>query len=162
MGTLYREIVRPKHNKVMRGILFCIFAIIGIDLIFLLSNYKRIIVELAYVGYGIFPVAIFTIVLLWVKSNIKYRYAIIDDELIIERFYGDRRRVVLNINVKHIVKIEKISNKTSCQRIERHFNFACAGNKKSTYRCLYNKEGKLFSFSFEPSDSLLNKINMLK
>jgi hypothetical protein len=162
MGTLYREIVRPRHNRAMRFILFCIAAVAVIDVIFLLSNYKQLIAELAYVGYGIFPVAIFTTVLLWIKSKVKYRYAIIDNELIIERFYGDKRKVVLNINAKYIKRIEKLSAKAGNEKILRHFNFACSGNKKNTYRCLYSKDGKMYSFCFEPSDSLINKINMLR
>jgi hypothetical protein len=163
MGTLYREIVEPRYHKMMKFIQLCMIAIVTLDIVFLLSSFKELIIkELTYFGYAFFPIAIFMISYLWVKSKVKYRYVIIDNELIIERFYGDKRKVVLNINVKHIVRIEKASCSAKFENISKNYKFTCLGSKKNSFRCIYNKDGKLYSFCFEPSLSLINKIEMIR
>lgn len=159
MGILYREVVEYKYHKFLRHILFVAIVVMAIDIIYLVSDFRKLIEELVYVGYGLMPVIIFSTFLMVVKCKRRYRYVIIDNELIIEKLNGNKRKPILNINVKQIIKIEKLRNIDQNDSVERSYNFACSFSKSNRYRCVFSRDGKLYSFDFEPSTNLIGKID---
>lgn len=161
MGTLYRETVAYRHRKSAKFYLLLIALIMLVDFIIILSDLKRFIREFVYLGYGIIPFAIIITFIIWVKCKTKFRYAIIDNELIIERFNGNKRKVELSLNAKHILKIEKVSSRTKRSEIDKDSIFLCTKRLALAYKVTYEKEGNIYSFYFEPSSRLINKLNEL-
>lgn len=157
MGILYRETVINKHRGFFKFAIGFTILIFSVDVLMLISNPREFLKEIAYIGYVLLPIAVFVSAIVWHKCKIRYKYSIIDNELIIEKLNGDRRRLELNLNVKHIVAIEKgVRNK---QGIEKEYDFTCGVKRQYAYRCLFNRGGKLYSFYFEPSNTLVNRIN---
>ncbi|SKA76840.1 hypothetical protein SAMN05443428_101271 [Caloramator quimbayensis] len=160
MGILYREIVDYKHRFLAKLTFILTLIIISVDVVVLVSNPKEFYNELIYAGYAMLPVALLISLILWQKCRIRYKYCIIDNELIIERIKGTKRKVELNLNVKNIVSIDKNSEKRS--DIEKVYNFTCGCKRKDIYRCLFKKEGKLYSFYFAPSGNMLSRIEEMR
>lgn len=158
MGTLYKEIVEYKKQKGIKLILFLGFAILFINTVVLISSLRNIFEEFLLISYVLMPLVALGMFYSWKKYKKRYRYTIIDRELIIEKLNGSKRKPVLNINAKHIVKIEKCKSKAQREKLCKQYSFLCSGKKECTYNCIYEKDGKLYGFYFEPSKELYNKI----
>ena len=158
MGTLYREIVEYKYQRLIKLLLKIIYVVLAFDVAFILYSAGDAIQKSDYVGYGVLSVSTILGLTAWRKCKRRYRYAIIDKELIIERFDGNKRKVELNLNIKNIVSLEKLSSNTAAPNVEKEYTFTCTGRRGQAYRCIFEKDGKLYSFNFEPSNALLKKI----
>lgn len=158
MGTLYKEIVVCKRQRGIKMVLLLGAAILSINTIVLLSSLRNVFEEFLIISYVIIPLVAIYMAYLWKKYNKRYRYTIIDKELIIEKLSGSKRKPVLNINAKYIIKIEKCESKKQSEKLYRRDNFLCSGNKGCAYNCIYEKNGKLYGFYFEPSTELYNKL----
>lgn len=159
MGILYREVVEYKQKKLIKVLLGIIVFLIIFNLALVLSEIGR---NIDYLTYLVIPISAFLVLLqynLWKKCNRKYRYQIIDNELIIERFDRNRRKVELSINIKYIVKIERVTEKI-CDNIENK-EFCCSLKNTNLYRVIYKLDGKMYSFCFEPSSNFINKIDTI-
>lgn len=161
MGILYKEVVEYKYQRNIKAILLIILMLITANTFFLLSSYRRVIEELAYVSYVIIPLAFVAAFVLNFRARRRYRYGIIDNELIIEKFTGEKRKVVLSLNAKYISKIEKVASDERMGRVDEEYNFICSGRKKEVYYCTFKRNGRLCRFYFEPSQELIKKLNTL-
>lgn len=158
MGTLYKEIVEYKKQRAIRLVLLLGIIILTINIAVLISNLRNIFEEFLLISYVLMPIVVFGMGCLWKKYKTRYRYTIIDRELIIERLNGNKRNPVLNINAKHILRIEKCISRVQKVKLHKQYNFLCSGKKGCAYNCIYEKDGKLYGFYFEPSTELYNKI----
>lgn len=158
MGTLYKEMVEHKKHRGIRVILFLGAAVLIINLIILASSLKNIFEEFLFISYVLTPVAALGMAYIWRKYKTRYRYIIIDRELIIEKLNGNKKRTVLNINAKYILGIEKCKPGTQGKKICRQYNFLCSGKKENAYNCIFQKDNRIYGFYFEPSQELYNRI----
>jgi hypothetical protein len=158
MGTLYKEIVGYKKQKAIKIVLIFGFVILFINTVILISSLRNIFEEFLLVSYVLILLAAIGMAYSWAKGNKRYKYLIIDRELIIEKLSGYKKKSVLNINTKRIIKIEKWEFGKHSEKLYKQYNFLCSGNRSSAYNCIYEKDGKLYGFYFEPSTELYNKI----
>lgn len=159
MGILYREVVEYRQKKLAKIMLGVIVFFIFLNGFLILSEISR---KLSYFVYFIYLSGLVLLAVqynLWKKCKRKFRYQIIDNELIIERFEGNRRKVELSLNVKYIVKIEKVKEKI-CDDIENK-EYCCSLKNTNLYRVTYKIDDKMYSFCFEPSNNFINKINAI-
>jgi hypothetical protein len=161
MGTLYRETVEYKKQRLVKVILTLGLLVLTLNTVVLLSDLRNLVVNFLFVVYAIFPFAILCMAHMWFKYRRRYRYTIIDRELIIEKLKGTKRKPILNVNAKHIVRIERVSSVIKGEKLYKVFNCSCSGKKSSVYHCIYEKDGKMYGFYFEPSGELINKIYSL-
>lgn len=162
MGTLYREIVENRNLRISRLMLKLIFAILAADMAFMLYIAQGRVENTIYVGLTVALLGVFVGLVLWARCKRRYRYGIIDRELIIERLNGHKRRVELNINLKQIVSIDRVDSEGSRADVEEEYMFTCNKRRSLAHRCVFEMEGRLYSFVFEPSLALLKKIEMYK
>jgi len=159
MGYLYREIVEYKQKRFAKILLPLITVLCLLNFIVILSDLKRYLNNFHYVISFLVVALLLLQFKIWRKCKRRYRYQIIDDELIIERFDGEKRRVELSIDIKQIIKVEKIKDKI-CDDIE--YKEYCFTNKNNNlYRVFYKMDGKMYSFCFEPSTKFINKVNSI-
>jgi hypothetical protein len=90
-------------------------------------------------------------------SRTKYKYNVEDDYLVIKRKISNKTK--LKINLEQIVSVERPVHENPLN-IEKEYNFYNSGDL--VYRCIFKKDGKLYSVNFEPNLSTLNKINKIK
>lgn len=158
MGTLYKEVVEYKKQRGVKLILLLGFVILFINTAVLISSLRNIFEEFLLISYILMPLVVIGMIYSWKKYKKRYRYNIIDRELIIEKLNGNKRKPVLNINAKHILRIEKCESKVQREKLHKQYNFLCSGKKGCTYNCIFEKDGKLYGFYFEPSKEFYNKI----
>lgn len=93
------------------------------------------------------------------KCKIAYKYSVISDKLIINKINNKIEENVESLKIKDIIYIGEKSNgpkeynKCKCNR---HYIRKFDKNKK--FLCIYKKEGKIYKFIFEPSDTLVERI----
>lgn len=163
MGTLYREEVECCSKSILKGSIgtilgaFGVLALCFILGVMLFKDYYEMILIMA----GI--VAVFSTIKLKRRATRAYRYEIIDREVIIKDVTNGRRVVKLNFNARNIVTLDEIDTKyKGIEPIAREYNFVCNLKAKNKKRCIFERDGKLYSFRFEPSEAFINKIEILR
>lgn len=93
------------------------------------------------------------------KCKIAYKYCVISDKLIINKISSKIEENVESLKIKDIVYIGEKCNVpkeyTKC-KCSRHYIRKFDKNKKLL--CIYKKQGKIYKFIFEPSDTLISRI----
>ena len=93
------------------------------------------------------------------KCKIAYKYCIISDKLIINKINSKNEENVESLKIKDIFYIGEKSNvpkEYSRCKCSRHYMRKFDKAKKLL--CIYKKEGKIYKFVFEPSDTLVSRI----
>lgn len=93
------------------------------------------------------------------KCKIAYKYFVISDKLIINKINNKVEENVESLKIKDIIYIGEKSNvpkEYSKCKCNRHYIRKFDKNKK--FLCIYKKEGKIYKFIFEPSDTLVERI----
>ena len=106
---------------------------------------------------NIFISSVLCLIFLMSYNKSKYMYSIENNYLIIKRKISNKTK--LKINIKQIVSVESTVHKNSLN-VEKEYNFSNRGDL--VYRCIFKKDGKLYSVNFEPNLSTLNKIIKMK
>lgn len=96
------------------------------------------------------------------KCKVKYKYSIVADQFIIHKMRGEEVTIVEDIKLKNIEFIGKYSNCNEDMHISSSKKYICSTFIGSKFCCVYKVEDKFKKFYFEPSDSLMNKIRLLK
>ena len=93
------------------------------------------------------------------KCKIAYKYCVISDKLIINKISSKVEENVESLKIKDIIYIGEKSNvpkEYSKCKCSRHYIRKFDKNKK--FLCIYRKQGKIYKFIFEPSDTLVARI----
>ena len=93
------------------------------------------------------------------KCKIAYKYCVISDKLIINKINSKNEENVESLKIKDIIYIGEKSNvpkEYSRCKCSRHYIRKFDKNKK--FLCIYKKQGKIYKFIFEPSDTLIARI----
>lgn len=106
---------------------------------------------------NIFISSVLCLIFLMSYNKSKYMYSIENNYLIIKRKISNKTK--LKINIKQIVSVESTVHK-NLLNVEKEYNFSNRGDL--VYRCIFKKDGKLYSVNFEPNLSTLNKIIKMK
>ncbi|WP_461207032.1 hypothetical protein [Clostridium sp. DL1XJH146] len=95
------------------------------------------------------------------KCSIKYKYSIIADQFIIyEVFRDNHQNVKENFRLSEIISIKKIKSNI-CSKDILCRRYICFSKNRDIYKCNYLKNGQEVTFLFEPSNSLVNKLDKL-
>lgn len=93
------------------------------------------------------------------KCKIAYKYCVISDKLIINKINSKVEENVESLKIKDIIYIGEKANvpkEYSRCKCSRHYIRKFDKNKK--FLCIYKKQGKIYKFIFEPSDTLIARI----
>ncbi|MEF9934918.1 MAG: hypothetical protein RSA01_10850 [Clostridium sp.] len=162
MGALYREDVKCDDKGIFRGIIvgtlttYIVLLLAVLPEVVMLGEYYLLV--LAVGG----AVTIGAILFSKRKMNRIYRYEIIDNEIIIEDVTNGKRVVKLNFKAKNIVILDSCSCKVPATRVYKKYDFTLNPKHNLTKTCIFEKDGKLYRFAFEPSNALIDKIEALR
>ena len=148
------------HNfnyKLYAGVVFLFAAafLMSYEVLFMgdFAGFKKL---LSITG-NIFISSVLCLIFLMSYNKSKYMYSIENNYLIIKRKISNKTK--LKINIKQIVSVESTVHK-NLLNVEKEYNFSNRGDL--VYRCIFKKDGKLYSVNFEPNLSTLNKIIKMK
>jgi hypothetical protein len=160
MGYLYNEIIECRHKKSLKyGLAGMLFLLILDTVTTVILTYKGYAAILSLAGTLVFLSMTIPAYFIWVRTNCRYKYSIIDNELIIERLKGSKRSVLLNINLKAIERIEKTDQRIRNDReLVKWKKCSFMEKKNRGYLCVYKLNNQIHGFCFEPSQKLIDKI----
>ena len=146
---MHKEIKRGKKTIAIIGSLLTITVTLYIYQFFKINFEKNI--EIKYCA-EVFLIIITLIVVCKQTSKCKlsYKYCIISDKLIINKIKSKNEENVESVKIKDILYIGEKNN--APKDYIRKFN-----NEKKLL-CIYRKNGKVYRFVFEPSDTLISRI----
>lgn len=151
-----RERLKRKQLSAPMGILLVILLVaimvILSAVIFVIADYFNIGGILDYVKYLLFIVIGILIIRKWITE---YEYALIDDELFVDRYIGKRPRRLLSVKLSHVTYIGKRIPDDYSGKINR----LTYNSRRSdvTYIVYVEKDEKNCAY-FSLSDSMLSKI----
>lgn len=159
MGILYRETVKRRKTPVVLLIAIIIFTMTIIESL-LDQLYMERDSSIQILDTGLIAVTGTLIVYEILKCKVVYKYCIIENRLVINKVYGNKNKTVEKILFKDIVYIGKATKYNGTFVIgKRHM-----GNTytQDTVCCVYKMNDKLKKFYFQPSESMMKKIERLK
>ncbi|MEF9953295.1 MAG: hypothetical protein RR840_10430 [Clostridium sp.] len=162
MGALYREEVKCYDKGVFRGIIcgtltaYTVLLLVILGEVIILGDYYLMVIGAVSLA------CLVAVIASKKKMNKVYRYEIIDNEIIIEDVTNGKRIVKLNFNAKNIVLLDSASCSVPGTRVYRKYDFTLNYKHKATKTCIFEKDGKLYRFAFEPSTALIEKIEALR
>lgn len=161
MGSMHKEIITRKKAP---G--FCVIFIFLIFTLFLVQAIQRVELFGIDIGYIVSVVLesliIVSIIFEIIKCKVKYKYFIVADQFIIHKMKGAEDKVVENIKIRNIEFMGKLKEYKANNSFECTKKYTCSLFNRDLYCCVYREGSKLKRFYFEPSSSLLEKINTLK
>ena len=93
------------------------------------------------------------------KSKLCYKYCIISDKLIINKIKSKNEENVESVKIKDILYIGEKNNApkeyNKCKCVKHYIR---KFNNEKKLLCIYRKNGKVYRFVFEPSDTLISRI----
>lgn len=154
--ALYKEIVERRTNS----IIFSFLATLLLSIV-IFDVFKAMAHKIAF--YSIFKYLLYTIIvssflLQGRRIKTKYKYTIIQDELMIHKIVGSDENLVESINISDIEYVGK------CRCVKDIFSFY-KGRKydfsllsKNNYVCTYKVGNKIKKFYFKPSERFIKTI----
>lgn len=155
---MHREVIEKKKVPaiaiVLLSITFVLYLSQGIKLAGLNNNF------LGYSLNGILLILTVFIVFREIKScSLAYRYAIIADKLIINKIISRKEKNLESIKIEKILYIGKKSElPKEYVRLKSSKSYLCNRIGDEIYCCVYNRDGNLIKFSFQPSNSFIERI----
>lgn len=165
MGFLYREVIANKRTSASKAMAFIVLLTLAAYTSANSVNYSNRYD--IWLGLILFIDAVLLALVLRIAyeivylSRLRYKYMLIDKELIFEKIVGNSRKVVLSINTKDIEAIKGISEGRKYKNIDRTYKFLCSPCRSKIYCCIVNHDGKKIRSYFQPSEELLKKLTSL-
>ena len=158
---MYKEVVQRKKFPAMVFLFIVLITFICLsDLLTRISLGSINIKTVVTVFFSIIMVILCYIEFL--KCKVKYKYLIIADQFIIHKIKGEEVTILEDVKFKNIDFIGKCTNCNANVHSSNSRKYVCSTFLRSKFCCVYKSEDKLKKFYFQPSDSLMNKIMLLK
>lgn len=149
------EIIERDKKPFFPAFLSIVGSVVIINFIIFLLN--KIIIKLPYLtNIIVLFLVVSTCSLIIIKYFSKYVYILQEDELIFSRAIGKKTFNILKIDLEDILYIK---NYTKDFHKRLNYKFVFDKDCKNHFVGEFKKEGKRYSFSFNPSASMLNEIN---
>jgi len=155
--AIYREIVERKKLPVILKLFIILTIVIYIsDFLgkFMIGTYSLRRASKFFFAF----VMLIIIIQELKKCVIKYRYSVIEDELIIHKLNGNDEKIVEDIKFKDIKFIGTPKDKNIKFDVEKSKNYIASMFSFEKYCCIYKEGDKFKKFYFEPSNKLLKNI----
>lgn len=154
--ALHKEVIERKQYSIILIFLAMLMTFIIVsDLLDVMVPKTYLFKIIKYLSYLIMIcIALFQIK----RLRTKYKYSLIQDELIIHKITGESENLLEIVNladIQYIGRSDKITDKLNFHGVKR-YDFCKLRTKN--YICVYKLEGRLKKFYFNPSDRLIRNI----
>lgn len=155
---MYQEIVSyPSGTK--RGNVLLILVIVAC--VFVISIISRFLSMLGLPGADLLAVAVVGIgaCVVFMQRVVKFRYTLMEDDLIVTRIVGDREKTVLSIDVDHLVSINEVDKECKLPTERCVIPTKKLPQKQLIY---VNNTGETVRAVLQPSEKLLERIRIYR
>ena len=154
---MHKELVVKKRSHAIIIIMFVIaFMLYAFDVIEMVKGTNT---NLAYGCY--FIVGLFTTLFIakqYLSCRTCYKYSIIANELIINKIYRNNEKNISNISMKDIVYIGRKNEVPKEYKARSEGKYSFYSIRFNSDCCVYNKNGNLSMFDFNPSDKFIERV----
>ena len=153
--AMYREVVERKKMPVIL-MLFLIFTVI----LFISGFVSKVTTNYIDNIFELFVSIIMSLIIFFQvsKCKTKYKYSVIEDELIIHKLKGKEQIVLEDIRFCDIEFIGKHKGIGDSYQIYSSKKYVVSLMNTDKYCCIYKSGNQIKRFYFEPSDNLIKKI----
>lgn len=153
---MYREIIEKKKNIVWAwlSLLVLLFALF-VPLQMMRPKNYGLLMDLGMI-------VLLTIVAYWTitAALTEYEYVLIDTDFMFGSHLGSREKILFQISVTNIICMAPQGAKelqNYQHKVQERHNLCQRFNGEKRYIAIYQKDGKLHQFSFQPSEKLVAK-----
>lgn len=154
--ALYKEVVERRTNSIILSFL-CTLLVFIVTFDFFEAISHRIVFYSIF-RYLLYIIMIVLFILQRRRIKTKFKYTIIQDELMIHKIIGNDENLVESINlndIKYIGKCRGVKELFSFYK-KRKYDFCLCGKKN--YICVYKEGNKTKKFYFKPSERFIKTI----
>lgn len=155
---MHREVV---HGRKIPAIMI---SVVAITIALYIVEFLEMTLDKTFELYNLIQLLLLLSIVFVVFKEFKhcklsYKYSIIADKLIINKLSSRGDNTLESIRMQDIVFIGKKADvpKGLC-RIKCHGCYLSSHTKKNKYYCIYEKDGQLSKFIFEPSERLVKRV----
>lgn len=155
---MYKEVISRKKVPLIIIALFAITIMLYIhEMVYMIESYdknERHVINIALLSL------ISMLVLAELKiATISYRYSLIAGKLIINKINGKKERNEISVKTSDVLYIgTKSELPKEYKNIRGGRSFCCNYFQASKYICIYKNSESIKSFSFSPSECMVEKI----
>lgn len=152
---MYKEI----HNK-KNTVLLNIFLIIVAGLIFItLTNYFSFGNFRSFYELGVGILTVLAVLDAVRRNNKAFKYQISNNEIVIKKISKKHEKTILDVDIDKIIVFSKCgSDDIKSYKCSRARHFCTTLSQNNDYVVIYDDNGTIKSFYFEPSAELINLI----
>lgn len=92
--------------------------------------------------------------------NLKYKYSIIADKLIVNRSLFRKEKNLVSIRTSDILYVGKKKDMPKSIKGKSIGSYSCNVVQQGEKVCIFKQGEELYKFNFNPSDRLVNKLNI--
>lgn len=158
MKTIYKEEYNRKKLPTVIGVFFLLTFII------LIYDILRVNIESNKIAIGIASISLYIVLfaaVIFAVARCRYRFrcSLIADQFIIHKMSKQEYRVEQNIKVKDIVCVEKVNTLEFLINRIKYSSYLSTTFDGKIYCCTYKSGCKCKKFYFQPSCTLITKLN---
>jgi hypothetical protein len=154
------------HKEVVRGrkIPAIMISLLAITIALYVVEITEIMIGKTFQIYRVIDIILLIMIVFVLFKEFKYcslayKYSIIADKLIINKLNSKGDNILESIRIQDIVFIGKrIEIPKNISKTKSRGNYLSSITTTKRYYCIYEKDGQLMKFSFEPSERLLKRI----
>ena len=155
---MYQELIQyPVGSKWSNVLLIAVIVLC----VFVISVLSLLLSMLGLPGADLLAVAVVGIgaCVIFMQRVVKFRYTLMEDELIVARLVGDREKVVLSIDVEKIQTIEEVDK--NC-KLPTEKCMVLTKKLKQKQFIYTNNTGETVRAILQPTDKLLERIRICR
>ncbi|MCT4545084.1 MAG: hypothetical protein N4A63_16255 [Vallitalea sp.] len=161
---MHQEITKKEKISILKML---IFIMIGAILLILFNFIGNILNVNSTITDGLTLIIATVLAYIVIREYITfYKYMLIENEFIIQEIIGSKEKILLNINVNQIQKLQPITNSDYVNDKKQKYFTKRTMNKKlknlTIYYCIYEENDKLNFIEIQPSNDLLELIKNRK
>jgi hypothetical protein len=161
---VHQEITKKEKISILKML---IFIMIGAILLILFNFIGNILNVNSTITDGLTLIIATVLAYIVIREYITfYKYMLIENEFIIQEIIGSKEKILLNINVNQIQKLQPITNSDYVNDKKQKYFTKRTMNKKlknlTIYYCIYEENDKLNFIEIQPSNDLLELIKNRK
>ncbi|GMQ64800.1 hypothetical protein [Vallitalea maricola] len=161
---MHQEITKREKISPLKMLVFIIIGAILLILFNFLGNTLKLNTSIID-GLTLIIATILSYIIIK-KYITSYKYMLIENDLIIQEITGSKEKILVNINTNQIKKIKPITSRDYANDKKQKYNKKKKLNKNlknlDIYYCIYEEDDKLNLFEIQPSEELINLLNITK
>lgn len=156
---MHKEIIVRSKVRILISILFAVVIALYLERIIDIVRYNN---NKGFTTTDLGLIVITSIVIIYevLSINLKYKYSLIADKLIVNRSLFKKEKNLISIKTSDILYVGNKKDMPKSLKGKRIGRYSCNMMQHGEKVCIFKYDNKLYKFNFNPSEKLIKKINI--